>query len=188
MGLVASLFSKLFRRKEAKILIVGFDGCGKTTILYQMKEGIKVDMVPTIGFNEETFKHKSVMLNIVDFRGIDKIKVFWRLHYDNLRGLIFVIDSTDHERNREVVQSELELLVAEEQLSAVPFLILANKQDKPGATSPVELVQLLSLDALLDDRPWLIQPTCGLTGQGIIEALDWLVDEAAKTKKKKLSK
>jgi hypothetical protein len=44
----ASLFKGLFGKKEMRILMVGLDAAGKTTILYKLKLG---EIVTTIGFN-----------------------------------------------------------------------------------------------------------------------------------------
>lgn len=54
MGLsISKLFSSLLGRKEVRILMVGLDAAGKTTILYKLKLGEIVTTIPTIGFNVE---------------------------------------------------------------------------------------------------------------------------------------
>lgn len=45
----ASLFKGLFGKKEMRILMVGLDAAGKTTILYKLKLGEIVTTIPTIG-------------------------------------------------------------------------------------------------------------------------------------------
>jgi len=55
MGLsVSKLFTKFFGKKDMRILMVGLDAAGKTTILYKLKLGEVVTTIPTIGFNVET--------------------------------------------------------------------------------------------------------------------------------------
>lgn len=49
MGNLASLFKSLFGKKEMRILMVGLDAAGKTTILYKLKLGEIVTTIPTIG-------------------------------------------------------------------------------------------------------------------------------------------
>ncbi|KAF3504052.1 hypothetical protein F2Q69_00041189 [Brassica cretica] len=50
MGLsFGKLFSRLFAKKEMRILMVGLDAAGKTTILYKLKLGEIVTTIPTIG-------------------------------------------------------------------------------------------------------------------------------------------
>ena len=53
MGAFASLFKGLFGKKEMRILMVGLDAAGKTTILYKLKLGEIVTTIPTIGRKEE---------------------------------------------------------------------------------------------------------------------------------------
>lgn len=50
-GVFAKLFSGLFGKKEMRILMVGLDAAGKTTILYKLKLGEIVTTIPTIGKN-----------------------------------------------------------------------------------------------------------------------------------------
>ncbi|MDG2753929.1 ADP-ribosylation factor-like protein, partial [Vibrio parahaemolyticus] len=61
MGLtISSLFSRLFGKKQMRILMVGLDAAGKTTILYKLKLGEIVTTIPTIGFNVETVEYKNI--------------------------------------------------------------------------------------------------------------------------------
>ena len=52
MGAFHSLFKSLFGKKEMRILMVGLDAAGKTTILYKLKLGEIVTTIPTIGMVE----------------------------------------------------------------------------------------------------------------------------------------
>lgn len=58
MGLfISKVFNALFGSQEVRILILGLDGAGKTTIVYKLvspDEVISQQLVPTIGFNVET--------------------------------------------------------------------------------------------------------------------------------------
>ena len=56
----AGLFKGLFGKKEMRILMVGLDAAGKTTILYKLKLGEIVTTIPTIGFNVETVEYKNI--------------------------------------------------------------------------------------------------------------------------------
>merc|ERR1711963_823800 len=96
-------FTKLWQRmlgsKEMRILMVGLDAAGKTTILYKLKLGEVVTTIPTIGFNVETVEYKNISFTVWDFGGQDKIRKLWRCYYHaNTQGLIFVIDSNDRDR------------------------------------------------------------------------------------------
>ncbi len=65
MGAFASLFKGLFGKKEMRILMVGLDAAGKTTILYKLKLGEIVTTIPTIG---ELMLHcKSLTLQVLEY-------------------------------------------------------------------------------------------------------------------------
>ncbi|XP_023252152.1 ADP-ribosylation factor 4-like [Seriola lalandi dorsalis] len=99
MGLtISSIFGRLFGKKQMRILMVGLDAAGKTTILYKLKLGEIVTTIPTIGFNVETVEYKNISFTVWDVGGQDKIRPLWRHYFQNTQGLIFVVDSNDRER------------------------------------------------------------------------------------------
>ncbi|CAM8940707.1 unnamed protein product [Rhodiola kirilowii] len=94
MGLsFTKLFSRLFAKKEMRILMVGLDAAGKMTIFYKLKIGEIVTTIPTIGFNVETVEYKNISFTIWDVGGQDKIRPLWRHYFQNTQGLIFVVDT-----------------------------------------------------------------------------------------------
>merc|ERR1739848_588727 len=98
MGGYLSIFRSLFGKKEMRILMVGLDAAGKTTILYKLKLGEIVTTIPTIGFNVETVEYKNISFTVWDVGGQDKIRPLWRHYFQNTQGLIFVVDSNDRDR------------------------------------------------------------------------------------------
>lgn len=99
MGLaISKLFDRIFGKKDMRILMLGLDAAGKTTILYKLKLGDVVSSVPTIGFNVETVEYKNIKFTVWDVGGQDKIRLLWRHYYQNTQGLIFVVDSSDKDR------------------------------------------------------------------------------------------
>merc|ERR1712178_627974 len=81
---LTKVWARLVGKFDARILMVGLDAAGKTTVLYNLKLGEVVTTIPTIGFNVET--------------GEDKIRKLWRHYYMGMQGAIFVVDSCDHDR------------------------------------------------------------------------------------------
>ena len=65
-------------KEERRILMVGLDAAGKTTILYKLKLGEVVTTIPTIGFNVETVEYKNISFTVWDVGGQDKIRTLWR--------------------------------------------------------------------------------------------------------------
>ncbi|CDP02537.1 unnamed protein product [Coffea canephora] len=173
MGLAISRFAKmLFAKKEMRILMVGLDAAGKTTILYKLKLGEIVTTIPTIGFNVETVEYKNASFTVWDVGGQDKIRPLWRHYFQNTQGLIFVVDSNDKERISEA-RDELHRMLNEEELRDAILLVFANKQDLPNAMRVSEITDKLGLHSLRQRR-WYIQSACATSGQGLYEGLDWL--------------
>lgn len=166
-------FTKFLKKKEMRILMVGLDSAGKTTILYKLKLGEVVVTIPTIGFNVETVQYKGCYFTVWDVGGQDKIRPLWRHYFQNTQGIIFVVDSVDRERLA-IVKEELFKMLSEDELKEALLLVFANKQDLAGAASRAEIVEKLGLDTLRN-RQFFVQPTCATTGDGLFEGFDWLL-------------
>eukprot|EP00894_Picocystis_sp_ML_P002066 jgi/Pico_ML_1/52583/g3266.t2 len=142
MGLTVSrIFARLFSKKEMRILMVGLDAAGKTTILYKLKLGEIVTTIPTIGFNVETVEYKNISFTVWDVGGQDK-------------GLIFVVDSNDRDRIGEA-RDELHRMLNEDELRDAVLLVFANKQDLPNAMNAAEITDKLGLHSLRQ-RHWYV--------------------------------
>ncbi|XP_042351736.1 ADP-ribosylation factor 4-like [Plectropomus leopardus] len=179
MGLtISSLFDRLFSKKQMRILMVGLDAAGKTTILYKLKLGEIVTTIPTIGFNVETVEYKNISFTVWDVGGQDKIRPLWRHYFQNTQGLIFVIDSNDRERVAESAE-ELGKMLSEDELRNAVLLVFANKQDLPNALPVSDLTEKLNLHSL-HNRNWYVQQASAIHGDGLYEGLDWLSKELSK--------
>jgi len=171
-SLFGGFFSGWFGKQQLRILMVGLDAAGKTTILYKMKLGEVVTTIPTIGFNVETVEYKKISFTVWDVGGQDKIRPLWRHYYNNTNGLIFVVDSNDRDRMEEA-RDELQRMLGEHEMRNAVLLVFANKQDLPNALPPNAMSEELKLNGLRN-RQWYIQPACGTTGDGLYEGLEWL--------------
>ncbi|KAI8988662.1 ADP-ribosylation factor family-domain-containing protein [Pilobolus umbonatus] len=169
---LSKALSKLFGTKEMRILMLGLDAAGKTTILYKLKLNQSVTTIPTVGFNVESVTYKNVKFNVWDVGGQDKIRNLWRHYYTGTQGLIFVIDSQDRARIDEA-KLELHRIISDREMKDCLILIFANKQDLSGALSPVEVTEILGLNKM-HDRVWYVHPSCATTGEGLFEGLNWL--------------
>ncbi|XP_057810985.1 ADP-ribosylation factor isoform X1 [Salvia miltiorrhiza] len=162
MGLTfTKLFSRLFAKKEMRILMVGLDAAGKTTILYKLKLGEIVTTIPTIGFNVETVEYKNISFTVWDVGGQDKIRPLWRHYFQNTQGLIFVVDSNDRDRVVEA-RDELHRMLNEDELRDAVLLVFANKQDLPNAMNAAEITDKLGLHSLRQ-RHWYMFLTCEIS-------------------------
>ncbi|XP_047490289.1 ADP-ribosylation factor-like [Penaeus chinensis] len=178
MGILLSrILSLIQSSRSCRILMVGLDAAGKTTILYKLKLGEVVSTIPTIGFNVETVEYKNISFTVWDVGGQVKLRPLWRHYYQNTTAVVYVVDSSDSERLREA-KEELEAILENEEVAGVPLLVIANKQDLPRALSVQQVSE--GLDLRRHNRPWHVQPTCAITSEGVYEALDWLAREVAK--------
>lgn len=97
-GGLFSYFKGLLGSREMRILILGLDGAGKTTILYRLQVGEVVTTIPTIGFNVEQVTYKNLKFQVWDLGGQTSIRPYWRCYYSNTDAIIYVVDSVDRDR------------------------------------------------------------------------------------------
>ncbi|KAL4882928.1 ADP-ribosylation factor family-domain-containing protein [Aspergillus karnatakaensis] len=172
-GSVSKIMGKIFGTKEMRILMLGLDAAGKTTILYKLKlTNQDVTTIPTVGFNVESVTYKNVKFNVWDVGGQDKIRPLWRHYYSGTQGLIFVVDSSDTARLEEA-RSELHKIINDREMKDALLLVFANKQDVQGHLSPDEIISALQLHKL-KDKVWYVAPSVATEGTGIFEGLAWL--------------
>merc|ERR1712203_488946 len=174
MGLSLSTLWKrlLVGKQEMRILMLGLDAAGKTTILYKLKLTDTVTTIPTIGFNVESVEYKNITMTVWDVGGQDKIRKLWKHYFQGSNALIFVVDSTDRDRVQEA-REEMMKIINDDEMRAACLLVFANKQDLPNAMTATELVAKLGLQQLRQHE-WYIQSCCGTTGEGLYEGVDWL--------------
>lgn len=172
------LYKLFWGNEEYKILIVGLDNAGKTTVLYKILLNEVVATTPTIGSNVEEFSYKNIKFLMWDIGGQDSLRMSWSTYYANTRAVIMVIDSTDKDRLH-ISKEELHKMMDHDHLKNASLLVFANKQDIPGALKASEISNLLNLTSL-KDRMWHIQACCALTGDGLFEGLDWIVHQLTK--------
>ncbi|XP_028587282.2 ADP-ribosylation factor-like protein 14 [Podarcis muralis] len=155
--------------KQAQILMLGLDSAGKSTLLYKLKFNDVFQTLPTIGFNVEMLETgKDIALTIWDVGGQHQMRPAWSNYLENVDSLVYVVDSTDNQRLEES-KKELELLLRNERIKNVPVVVLANKQDLPGALSAEEITRRLNVKKHCHDRNWYVQPCCAITGEGLSE-------------------
>ena len=113
--------------ESLKVLLLGLDNSGKTSILYQLKLDEYITSIPTIGFNVETIEYKKKEITIWDVGGKDKLRPLWIHYLDGTDALIYAIDGNDRNRIEEA-KIELFKILQNEKMKNLKLLILANKQ------------------------------------------------------------
>ena len=162
------LFRNLFGKKEMRILMVGLDAAGKTTILYKLKLGEVVTTIPTIGFNVEAIEYGNLTLTVWDIGGQDKIRPLWRHYYSDTQGVIFVVDSNDRDRLPEA-KEELDRLMREDELRDTVLLVLANKQDLRSCSKALEPCKNMPAWIFFGTKDQIVLPICSQHIVAILE-------------------
>ncbi|KAI5418357.1 ADP-ribosylation factor-like protein 2 [Lathyrus oleraceus] len=178
MGLLTIIRKIKKKEKEMRILMVGLDNSGKTTIVLKINGEDTSVISPTLGFNIKTIAYQKYTLNIWDVGGQKTIRSYWRNYFEQTDGLVWVVDSSDL-RRLDDCKMELDNLLKEERLSGASLLILANKQDIKGALAPDEIAKVLNLETMDKSRHWMIVGCSAYTGEGLLEGFDWLVQDIA---------
>ncbi|CDK26168.1 unnamed protein product [Kuraishia capsulata CBS 1993] len=177
MGLLSVIRKQKLKDKEIRVLMLGLDNAGKTTIVKNLLSQDLDSISPTMGFSIETLPWKGYTLQVWDIGGQSTLRPFWFNYFERTDCLIWVIDASSLERLSESFK-ELADILGEERLVGVNLLILVNKMD---LAEGLQIDQLrdqiatnLNLKALRSE--WKISGVSGITGQNLSASMDWLVD------------
>lgn len=132
--------------KEAKIIMLGLDGAGKTSIYNKLCE-IDKPLKPTSGFNTKKIPYnEDFTLDLWEIGGAEALRPKWKMIFKNVDGVVFVVDNSavaNEEKFEEVKQCFTEYVLNAEQLKGTPILILANKMDVKGSQRNLGTTQSL---------------------------------------------
>ncbi|KIW34194.1 uncharacterized protein PV07_00989 [Cladophialophora immunda] len=162
--------------KEMRILMLGLDNAGKTTIVKKIMNEDVNTVSPTLGFIIKTIDFQGYKLNIWDVGGQKTIRSYWRNYFEKTDALIWVVDATDRLRMDDC-KTELKGLLLEERLAGASLLVFLNKTDVAGGMTKEEVTQLLDLKRILTHR-WIVVPCSAMTGENLEKGLDWVVQDA----------
>ncbi|TNV75666.1 hypothetical protein FGO68_gene9750 [Halteria grandinella] len=158
-----------------KVLFLGLDNAGKSTLLFQLKDKSFRETVPTVGLNVEEITYRGLSLTLWDVSG--QASRLWKHYFDKINAIIFVVDSSDRERMPRA-QEELHRVIQDEELSLAPVLVFANKQDVAGAMSEQEVYEALRLHDVNETRlkDVCFQRCSARDGDGVWEGIAKLGD------------
>ncbi|OMJ86416.1 hypothetical protein SteCoe_12076 [Stentor coeruleus] len=186
MGQIFSnAWQKVFKYPRINIIVVGLDASGKTTILYKSKFG-EVLNSQSLFYSYETVDNRELSIKSWDLGGSDRsISSLYKRFYENVQGIIFVVDSNDRYRIEDAYY-ELDKILKDNQLNDAVLLVFANKQDLPEAMKPDEIARKFKLYDI-QGRNWLVQDSCACMGRGygISEGFEWLLNEIHKKNERK---
>ncbi|MCI4388572.1 hypothetical protein PGIGA_G00087530 [Pangasianodon gigas] len=144
-------------RPEYDVVCIGLTGSGKTSLLSRLCSEATDTIVPTTGFSIKAVPFQNAILNVKELGGADSIKKYWSRYYQGSQGVVFVLDSASSDEDLEAARTELHSALQHPQLCTLPFLILANQQDKPAARSVHEIKKYFELEPLARGKSWLLE-------------------------------
>ncbi|EZG66990.1 putative small GTP-binding protein SAR1 [Gregarina niphandrodes] len=169
--------------KNARLVFLGLDNAGKTTLLHVLKDDRLTAHVPTVHPHSEELIMGGVKFQTFDLGGHETARRIWKDYFASVDAIIFMVDASDRSRFNEA-KEELDMLLNTMELGKTPFCILGNKIDKPGATSEAELRHSLGLmehvtygkekKDNLNVRPVEVFMCSVVERMGYAEALQWV--------------
>lgn len=181
MGLLSIIRKQKVKDRELRVLVLGLDSAGKTTIIRNLMKQDPRQVSPTMGFQIQTFDWKGFSINSWDIGGQTSLRAFWSNYFDRLDFIIWVVDSSSVERLQELYQELREKVILQDQLVGTYFLLLINKIDmipKEGRSRvQTAVVESLGLLEELHQNNYYVCSVSGITGEGLEEAMDWVISK-----------
>ena len=167
---------------EIKVLFIGLDGAGKTSIITKLqdfKNGEIKEIYPTPFINCSSVNFNNKIINCVEVSGLKRYRKVWKNFYNEVDGIIFVIDGTDVGRMR--IIKDLIHDLDNNLDDMIPVVFMVNKQDIIEKSLTVEQVKnYFELDRMATDFNWHIVKSISFSGEGINEALEYILNEVLK--------
>ncbi|OQE23609.1 hypothetical protein PENSTE_c008G03240 [Penicillium steckii] len=182
--------------KEMRILMLGLDNAGKTTIVKRIMNEDVTSVSPTLGFIIKTIDFEGYKLNIWDVGGQRTLRSYWKNYFEKTDTLVWVVDATDRLRVEDCREELAGLLLEEvcrfpmtiyivilraksilKRLMGASLLVFLNKTDVEHCMTEEEVRERLGLD-LIKTHKWTILPCSAMTGHNLQEGLKWVVQDA----------
>lgn len=179
MGLLSIIRKQKLKDQELRVLVLGLDNAGKTTIIkHILNEDVKT-ISPTMGFQINSILYKNYHLNVWDIGGQTSLRVFWGNYFETTNIIIWVIDALATERITESFTELRDKVLLKDRLgNGIRLLVLVNKIDLVEDTLKLSLQVTRFLENEMGQKrgkTWQVLMVSGHSGAGIQEALDWCI-------------
>ncbi|KAJ8902274.1 hypothetical protein NDN08_006681 [Rhodosorus marinus] len=187
-SLIQGAWKTLTEVPQRKVLLLGLDGSGKTSLMEQLKliyagmEPLPASKVaPTVGLNIAKFQLKKISYIVWDVGGSASLRTLWDRYLSEADGILWVLDAGDGARADEALETLLEIL-ARDEVKGKPTLIAANKEDEEDGYDLDKFAK--SCFESLQGRDWKMCRCSALEGDGVKEGFDWLAEALANIEEK----
>ncbi|MFX1329305.1 MAG: PAS domain S-box protein [Promethearchaeota archaeon] len=163
--------SIVYKSEDTKILIFGLTNAGKTTLVNYLKNNMATKTLPTTYMDISRIVINNLSMFAYDTPGQEKFRSLWKHYLKNQDGLVFVLNIAD----KEVYGAARDLLlkiINLPQMEGLPLLILFNKIDLEEPN--LDLLKNEINVSEIKNRPIEYFLTCGLTGENVTKAFEWL--------------
>lgn len=179
MGLLSIIRKQKLKDKELRVVVLGLDNAGKTTIVKQLLGEYITTVSPTMGFQINSLVYQGYTLNLWDIGGQSSLRPFWGNYFENTNVVVWVIDALATERLNESYKELQQNIILQDRLVGVSLLVMVNKVDEvpeeDGRQLATQVIKLLNLDQEIPLDRWHVHLVSGKTGQGITDALNWCI-------------
>ena len=132
--------------KTIQLAVLGAGNAGKSSLLNMLQGKFDPKIKPTLGFTPVAFNTEEFQVTFYDLGGGEKIRNIWDQYYHDVHAFIFVVDAS---QGTDELTKTVELYnstFANAYTKMKPRLILANKQDVPGALKETDMASFFAVD------------------------------------------
>lgn len=174
MGLLGLLKKIKIREREIRIILIGLENAGKTSIVKSILNQQNSETSPTQGFEIHKYDYKDYHLDIWDVSGSASSRPSWHNFFDTADGVIYVVDASSKDKLNESV-SEFTQNITQDRNDKSPWLIFVSKQDVPGCLTTQDVEAAFGVGNSNEKRVNFVGCSAS-TRDGIDEGLTWLID------------